>query len=244
MNNELTGNSAAQPFHQELAALKEQLVMMGRLAESAVRQALKALVERNDALARQCRDEDEIIDSLEVKLDDAAITLLTKAPLASDLRLIAVAMKICHNLERVGDEATTIARQVLELNAEPQLKPYIDLPSMAEIALGMLREALDAFITRQPGQARAIIPRDKQVDALNRQLHRELLSYMVEDGRSTSRCLNLMVISKSLERIADHATNIAEQVVYLYEGRDIRHTGKGAATLGATNPKGDPQPDT
>jgi len=155
------------------------------------------------------------------------VTLLAKAPLASDLRLVTVAMKISQNLERVGDEATTIARRALELNAEAQLKPYVDIPKMADTALEMLKEALDAFVTRDPARARAVIPRDKEVDSLNKQLHRELASFMVEQPATISRCLNLMVISKALERIADHATNIAEEVVYVYEGRDIRHTGAG-----------------
>jgi phosphate transport system protein len=161
-----------------------------------------------------------------------AINLLAKAPLARDLRLIAVAMKISHDLERVGDEATTIARRSLELSQEPQLKPYIDIPRMAKMALEMLDDALGAFIRGEPDKARAVIPRDKEVDVLNRQLHRELSSYMVEKPTTISRCLNLMVISKSLERIADHATNLAEEVVYLYEAKDIRHTGKGEPGAG------------
>ncbi|HAM72732.1 MAG TPA: phosphate transport system regulatory protein PhoU, partial [Verrucomicrobiales bacterium] len=130
-------------------------------------------------------------------------------------------------LERVGDEATTIARRAVELNQEPPLKPYVDIPHMARLALEMLREALDAFVSRDPRRARAVIPRDKEVDGLNKQLHRELASYMVEKPATISRCLNLMVISKALERIADHATNIAEEVVFLYEGQDIRHASKG-----------------
>jgi phosphate transport system protein len=129
-------------------------------------------------------------------------------------------------LERVGDEATTIARRTIELSQEPQLKPYVDIPRMTNLAMEMLNDALDAFVNRNPAKAREVIPRDKEVDAINRQLHRELVSFMIEKPATITRCLNLMIISKSLERIADHATNIAEEVVYLYEGRDIRHTGK------------------
>jgi phosphate transport system protein len=143
--------------------------------------------------------------------------------MANDLRLITVAMKISHDLERVGDEATTIARRALELNSEPPLKPYIDIPRMAEMGLAMLRDALDAFVNRDTAKARLIKPRDKDVDALNKQFHRELVGYVVETPKTITRALNLMVISKSLERIADHATNVAEEVVYLYEGTDIRH---------------------
>jgi phosphate transport system protein len=227
-----------QHFEQEIAALKERLLTMASLAEAAVNKAIKALVERDDELARAVKEEDNAIDRLEIELDDMAINLLSKAPLASDLRLITVAMKISHDLERVGDEATTIARRSLELSQEPQLKPYIDIPRMAKKALEMLDDALDAFVSRNPEKARAVIPRDRDVDLLNKQLHRELSSYMVEKPTTITRCLNLMVISKSLERIADHATNVAEEVVYLYEAKDIRHTGKGdgAASGTATGP--------
>src|SRR2546429_2506827 len=168
-----------QHFDQELAALKEKLLTMASKAEAAVTNAIKALVDRDDDLARSVKEEDNAIDRLEIEVDEMAIGLLSKAPLASDLRLITVAMKISHDLERVGDEATTIARRALELNAEPPLKPYIDIPHMAEIALEMLKDALDSFVMREPARARAIVPRDKEVDALNKQLHRELASYMV-----------------------------------------------------------------
>ncbi len=213
-------------FDQELRELKEKLLTMGSHAETALSNSIRALVEREDALARKVDEDDEILDQFEVEIDEMAINLLAKAPLASDLRLIAVAMKISHNLERVGDEATKIARRALELNQEPQLKPYVDIPNMAKIALSMLKTALDCFVNRDAENARKIIPQDKEVDLLNKQLHRELASYMVEKPNTISRCLALMVISKSLERIADHATNVAEEVVYLCEAQDIRHTGR------------------
>lgn len=215
-------------FDQELTTLKEKLITMGTHAENAVNRSIRALVEQENALAIHAKEEDCVLDQLEIEIDELAIGLLAKAPLAIDLRLITIAMKISRDLERVGDEATTIARRALELNAEPQLKPYVDIPHMTAIALEMLKEALDAFVMREPARARAIIPRDKEVDALNKQLHRELASYMVERPSTITRCLNLMVISKALERIADHATNIAEEVVYLYEGLDIRHKDKDA----------------
>jgi phosphate transport system protein len=211
-------------FDQELDTLKEMLLKMASHAEESVTNAIKALIERNDDLARQVKVNDSILDKFEKDIDEMAISLLAlKAPLASDLRLITVAMKISHDLERVGDEATTISRRALELTQEPQLKPYVDIPRMAEMGLQMLHEAIDAFVNRDPVKARAIIPRDKEVDALNKQLHRELVSFIIENPATTTRALNLMVISKSLERIADHATNVAEEVVYLYEGTDIRH---------------------
>jgi phosphate transport system protein len=135
-------------------------------------------------------------------------------------------MKISQNLERVGDAAVTIARRAVDLGSEPQLKPYVDLPRMATMALEMLRDAITAFINREPDLARAVVPRDVEVDVLNRQLHRELSSFMVERPSNISRCLHLMVISKTLERVADHATNVAEEVVYLYEAIDIRHSDR------------------
>jgi phosphate transport system protein len=216
-------------FEKELADLKEKLLTMASHASVSVRNAIKALVERDDDLARWVIDNDDKLDQLEVEVDEQAIMLLSKAPLASDLRLITVAMKISHDLERVGDEATAIARRSIELSQEPQLKPYIDIPRMASMGLDMLNDGLDAFVNRDPQKARAVIPRDKQVDQLNKQLQRELASYMVERPTTIGRCLNLMNISKRLERIADHATNIAEEIVFLYEGQDIRHTGKGQA---------------
>lgn len=218
------------PSHheQELNELKQKLLTMASHANTAVTNAVKALIERNDELARDVKAKDDLLDGLEMDVDELAVQLLSKAPLASDLRLIIVAMKICHDLERVGDEATAIAKRAIELNQEPQLKPYVDIPRMAAMALEMLNDALDAFVNRAPDKARPVVPRDKDVDALNKQLHRELASFMVEQPNTISRCLNLMVISKRLERIADHATNIAEEVVYLYEAKDIRHNGKKA----------------
>jgi phosphate transport system protein len=210
-------------FDEELAHIKETLLTMGSYAESAVSQAVQALVDRNDKLASQVQENDDIMDQYEIDIDELAINLLAKAPLATDLRLITVAMKISQNLERIGDEATTIARRAMELNSEAQLKGYVDIPRMSTIALAMLKDSLDAFVNRKPDLARSVIPRDKEVDALNRQLYRELSSYMVENPSTITRSLHLMTISKSLERVADHATNIAQEVVYLCEARDIRH---------------------
>jgi phosphate transport system protein len=213
----------ATHFEQELDELKQKLLTMAGHAETAVQRAVKALVDRDEKLGRKVKEDDTVLDRLEIEIDDLAINLLAKAPLATDLRFITVAMKISHDLERVGDEATTISRRALELNEEPQLKPYVDIPRMAQLGLEMLKEAMESFVQQTPERARALIPRDKEVDNLNRQLHRELASFMVETPNTITRCLHLMVISKSLERIADHATNIAEEVVYLWEGNDIRH---------------------
>ncbi len=217
-------------YAEELSKLKESLLSMASYADTAVTLAIRALVERDDSLAKKVEEDDNLLDQLEIEIDDLAIHLLAKAPLATDLRLITVAMKISQNLERVGDEAVTISRRAIDLNTEPQLKPYVDLPRMATMSLDMLRDAIGAFVNREPERARAVVPRDSDVDDLNRQLHRELSSYMVERPQTITRCLRLMVISKAIERIADHATNIAEEVVYLYEAKDIRHSDRPRRT--------------
>lgn len=217
-------------FDQDLLVLREKLLTMASHAEQSVTLAMKALVERDDDLARQVKAADETIDQFEIDMDNLAIKLLAlKAPVAGDLRLITMVMKISQNLERVGDEATTIARRVLILNQEPPLKPFVDLPRMAGIAVEMLRASLESFVNMNTVLARQIILRDGEVDDLNKQVHREVVGFMVENPQTITRGLNLMVISKSLERIADHATNIAEEIVFLCEGRDIRHAAHRAA---------------
>ena len=211
------------PLEAEITRLKDQLLRMASMAESLVVRAVRALVERDDELARSVTAGDDPLDELEKALDAAVIVLLTKAPLAGQLRLITAVLKITRDLERIGDESTTIARRALKLGREPQLKPYQDIPKMCQMATEMLRDALDAFVHGDTVKARAVIPRDKAVDELNRSLHRELTGFMMEDPATIGRCLHLMTISKALERIADHAKNIAEESVYLYEARDIRH---------------------
>lgn len=214
---------------QELNALKDKLLTMSSIAERSVKLAIEALVQRDDDKAREVIAADNDLDTLEIEIDEMAITLLARAPLATDLRLITMAMKFSRDLERVGDETTTICRRSLELSQEPQLKPYVDIPKMANIALEMLGDAMNAFVHSDPAKARGIVPRDKEVDQLNKQLQRELSSYMIERPSTITRCLHLMTISKSLERIADHAANIAEEVVFLFEGKDIRHAKPTAA---------------
>ena len=209
-----------------LSTLKNRLLTMASHAEDALTNAMRALVERNESLAGQVEEADSKLDRLEIEVDELAITTLAHAPLASDLRLVMVAVKVSHDLERVGDEATTIARRARKLTSEPPVRAHAELPRMSEMATAMLREALDAFVGADAKKARAIIPRDKEVDALHKKFLSEMALLMEERPDTIGRCLHLMVISKSLERIADHATNIAEEVVYLYEGRDIRHTGK------------------
>ena len=217
-------------FDQELADLKEALLRMAGLAEQSVAQSLKALVERDNSLAKKVDADDAVLDRLEVEIDNRCIKLLAlRQPTATDLRFIAMAMKISSELERIGDQAVNIAHRAEELNREPLLKPLVDIPRMAEHAQGMIHDSLDAFVYRKAGLARTVIQRDEKVDLLNRQLHRELTSFMIEDPHTITRCLNLMSVAHNLERIGDHATNIAEDIVYLYEGRDIRHQNESAA---------------
>jgi phosphate transport system protein len=219
----------------ELGELKQKLLTMASHAETAVNLSIRALVERDYELALQVKENDAVLNRFEIEIDEMVIRLLAKAPLASDLRFVTVAMKISQNLERVGDEASKIAKRARDLSEEPPVKLNLDLPRMANLALGMLKAALDAFVNRDSAAARALIPQDKQVDALNKQFNQEIAEHMMENPDTVKRCLNLIVVSKSLERIADHAKNVAEEVVYLCEARDIRHTnrGKGGTAVSA-----------
>src|ERR1035438_3970068 len=221
-----------QSFEQELAGLKEKLLTMASYAESSVRKAIEALGKRDYDLARRVQAEDAVIDRFEVEVDDLAIRLLARAPRDSDLRLITVAMKISQNLERVGDETTTIARRVQDLCQDLPLKLVVDIPQMANLAVQMLESALDAFVNQDPTAARALIPQDKPIDLLNKQIHQQLADQMIAAPDTITRCLNLMVISKSLDRIGDHAKNVAEEVVYLCEAQDIRHSGSEEPAVG------------
>lgn len=212
-------------FDAELETFRSHLILMGETAVRQTRHAMKALVDDDERLARQVIATDDELDQLEVKIDDEAARFVSlRAPMASDLRLVMVGMKTSHDLERVGDEASSIAKRAIKLSAEPRLKPYIDLPRMANMALEMLRDALDCLLQGDEAKAVAVCKRDLEVDNLNRQLYRELTSFMLEDPGTISRAIELMFISKSLERIADHATNIAEETIYLIKGKDVRHS--------------------
>jgi phosphate transport system protein len=220
-------------FEMGLDTLRQKLLTMASHAEAAVNQALQALLTRDTDLALRVKENDTVIDQFEVEIDDLVIQLLTKAPLASNLRLVTVAMKISQNLERIGDEASKIAKRARDLAQEPPVKINLDLPRMASLSLDMLKSSLDAFVNRDSAAARAVIPRDKEVDALNKEIHGVLVQHMIEHPDTIGRCLHLIVVSKSLERIADHATNVAEDVVYLCEAQDIRHTGAKNPTASA-----------
>lgn len=212
-------------FHEELEQVKEKTLKLGSLVEAMVENAVASLVDRDSRLAEETIAADRKVDSLEVEINEDCIRLLAlQQPAAKDLRFITTAMKIVTDLERIGDQAVNIAQRVLELNRDPQLKPYIDLPRMADKAQRMVKESLDAFVAGDTALARQVCGEDAEVDALKEQIFRELLTFMMEDPRAIPRAIRIILISRFLERVADHATNIAEMVIYLVEGKMVRHT--------------------
>lgn len=211
-------------FDEELRNLKDKILKMGFSVEAAIRDSIKSLVERDSGLAREVIRNDHQVNALDVEIDEESIRLIAiRQPKAGDLRFITTAMKITTDLERMGDLAVDISERAIELNEEPPLKPYIDIPRMAEIAQGMLRDVLDAFVRKDTSLAYDVINRDDEVDNLNLQIFHELLLFMIQDPKLVSRAVKITYISKYLERIADHATNISEMVVYMVEGKMIRH---------------------
>jgi phosphate transport system protein len=216
--------SIQRRFDEELAGLKEKILRMGSLVEGQIRQALKALIDRDDDLATQVIENDRKVNTMDVAVDEACLELLAlQQPAARDLRFITTAMKISTELERMSDLAENICERAIELHEEPQLKPYIDIPLMAEHAAKMVGEALDAFVRGDSVLARKVLDEDDYIDDLNEQIFRELLSFMMENPQTISRAIRLSFISKYIERIADHATNVAELVFYMVEGKIIRH---------------------
>jgi len=203
---------------------------MGAAVENQIQTSLRALVGRDTELAQQVIENDLRINSLDVQVDEDSIRLLAlHQPTAKDLRFITTAMKISTELERMSDLAENIAERALELNEEPQLKPYIDIPRMGNWTLRMVKDSLDAFVNRDAALARKVCADDDFVDDLTQQLFRELLSFMIENPKTITRAIRLTFIGKYIERIADHATNVAELVVYLVEGKIIRHTAPPVA---------------
>ena len=216
-------------YERELQEIKDGLLYLGALTEKALENGSVALLERNSELARRIVREDEQIDRLDVDLEEKCIRLLAlRQPAARDLRFITTAIKITGHLERIGDMAANIAEKVLILNDLPQIKPYIDLPRMVLISRGMIRKSLDAMVREDTGLAMKVREEDAVIDQLNDQVFRELLTFMMEDPRKIQVCLYVMQISKSLERIADHAEGIADMVIYMVTGKSVRH--KQAAT--------------
>ena len=210
---------------QELAELRSQILRMGALVKSQIEGSIKALVDRDVDLASRIIERDTLVNTMDVEIDENCIRLLAlQAPAARDLRFVTTAMKISTELERMSDISENISERVIELNEEPQLKPYIDIPRMANWTMTMVQECLDAFVRSDAALARKVCADDDFVDNLTHQLFRELLSFMIENPATITRAIRLTFIGKSLERIADHATNIAELVIYMVEGKIIRHT--------------------
>ena len=211
-------------FEHQLEELKHQLLHMSGLAERIIRKALEALVRRDEALAEEVFADDHEIDRLEIDIEERCVALLAlQQPLASDLRFITSALKISNDLERVGDHAVNIAGCAKSLAARPPVPPLSDLPRLAESAIGMLREALDAFVRRDAEAARRLVRRDDEVDTLNRRLFGELLSRMVGSPEQIEASMTLVLVGRNLERIGDLATNVAEEVVFIAEARVIKH---------------------
>ena len=211
-------------FELELEALQEQVLLMGGRVESIIQKSISALERRDPALARQVIVDDVVIDRMENEIDERCLRLLAlQQPLADDLRFITGALKISNDLERVGDHAVNIAGGADRLAGLPPLKPLVDIPRLATLATGMLREALNAFVRHDAEAARQICRRDDAVDALNRQLFRELISFMIEDPSTITRAMELILVARNLERVADLATNVAEEVVFIAEARVIKH---------------------
>jgi phosphate transport system protein len=222
-------------YEHQLRLLKEKLLLIGHKAEAAIDNATRALVERRPSLAQQVIDGDDMVDQLELEIDDICFEILAREqPVASDLRFITTAMKIVGDIERIGDNGVNIARRALEILHEPELKPIIDVPVAARAAQRVLKDSLDAFVNGDAGLAKRVIEDNRYIDDVCEQMLRELLTYMFEDTRTISRTLRLMFVARNRERIGDHASNVAEMVIFLVEGRDVRH---GQAARAGALPK-------
>jgi len=211
-------------FDEELTNLKEKLMQMATLAEESIALAVRSLKERNQDHAQQVFKIEETLNVLDIEIDNLGMRLFAlRQPMASDLRLITSSMRIAVELERIGDLAVNIAERSLELLKQPPLKPLIDIPRMAEIAQQMVKDAIDAFVNKNDKLAKSVCERDDEVDDLNDQIFRELLTYMMQDPKTIEKAVELILVGRHLERIADHATNIGEDVIYFVKGKTIKH---------------------
>lgn len=211
-------------YEEELSKLREEILYMGGMVEDQIQKSIKSLVERDSKLAELIIERDHEVNRLDVDIDDICVRLLAlHQPAGRDLRFITTGLKITTDLERIGDMAVNICERALELNQEPQLKPYIDIPRMARVAQRMIRESLDAFVREDTELALKVCKDDEEVDQLNSQIFREVVTFMIDDPHTINRAIKISSISKYLERIADHATNIAEMVIFMVKGKSIRH---------------------
>jgi phosphate transport system protein len=212
-------------FEKDLEELKERLLWMGSLAERSVHQAIHSVLDSDEKLARTVLDEEPAINELQVEIDDRVVQLLALYQLmATDLRFVLACSRINSDLERIGDQAVNIAQSAQRIVRHPRVKPYVDLPRMSELAEEMVRDALNALVRKDTGLAQDVLKRDDQVDQLRDQIFRELLSYMMGDSAVVFTAFELILVAKNLERIGDHATNIAEDVIYMVAGSDVRHS--------------------
>jgi len=211
-------------FEHDLGELKERLLWMGSLAERAVHQSVQALLEADEPLAEQVVKEENAINEMQIEVDDRAVRLLALHQLmAADLRFVLAVSRINADLERIGDQAVNIAQSAQRIVRHPRVKPYVDLPRLGELAEGMVRDSLNAVVRQDVELAKSVLARDDQVDTLRDQIFRELLTYMMENSSVVFPAFELILVAKNLERIGDHATNIAEDVIYIVVGRDVRH---------------------
>jgi phosphate transport system protein len=211
-------------YEHELHRLREQLLVMGGQVEAIIGNSIEALVRCDAELATRTMSADQNVDRMEVELDSLCLQILARRqPVASDLRFITLVLKVVTDLERIADLGVNVCERVVELGAEPQLKPYVDIPRMGREVQAMLRDVLDAFVAKDAARARAIIVRDETVDALYNQVFRELLTLMMEDAHNVYRATRLQSVAKYLERMADHTTNLAEMVIFMIDGQDVRH---------------------
>jgi phosphate transport system protein len=211
-------------YEEELKKLREEILYMGGLVEDQIQKAVKSLVDRDSEMAQIIIERDHEVNRLDVEIDDLCIRLLAlHQPAGKDLRFITTGLKVTTDLERIGDMSVNLCERALELNQEPQLKPYIDIPRMARIAQRMIRESLDAFVREDTDLALKVCKDDEEIDQLNSQIFREVISFMIEDPHTINRAMKISSISKYLERMADHATNIAEMVIFMAKGKSIRH---------------------
>jgi phosphate transport system protein len=211
-------------FEHDLEELKQRLLWMGSLSERAVHQAVQAVLDVEEHMAESVLEEENAINEMQIEIDERVTRLLAQQQLvAIDLRFILAVSRINNDLERIGDQAVNIAQSALRILRHPQVKPYVDLPRMSEIAEGMVRDSLNALVRGDIDLARSVLARDDQVDLLRDQMFRELLTYMMENSAVVFPAFELILVAKNLERIGDHATNIAEDVIYIVAGRDVRH---------------------
>jgi phosphate transport system protein len=222
-------------FDEQLQQLLQKIVLMGSTAESMIASAVRCLVERNESAAQTVFTKEREVNHLQMEVDEMAVRLTAlQQPVAADVRFLFMASRIVTELERIGDQAVNVCQNARHLLNQPALKPLVDIPIMADVVKKMVRDSLTAMVNRNVELAELVLEEEKKVDAFKDQIFRTLLTYMMADPGTIERALALILISRNLERVGDHATNIAEEVIYIVQGRDIRHSGEHAEAAGTT----------